>query len=364
MQPLQRRTAHAGILPPHVLEAIARSGNATERRLALETLAIDSGVRSARVARAALAPSLGAGGPHRNRRVYSAGGGSTLPGRLARSEAERPTGDAATDEAYDGLGATFDFYWNVLGRDSVDGAGSTLEATVHFGINYDNAFFNGTEMIFGDGDGRLFNRFTIGVDIVGHELTHAITTREANLVYRDQAGALSESLADVFASLIRQYVHVPQQTAAQADWLIGAGLFTPAVAGAALRSLKAPGTAYDDPVLGRDPQPAHMDGYVVTSGDDGGVHINSGIPNHAFYLCAVAFGGLAWERAGRIWYEALVDDRLVGAASFAAFASLTAEAAARAFGEAERATVLEAWRQVGVAPAPTRRKPPARVVAR
>ena len=171
---------------------------------------------------------------------------------------------------------------------------------MHYGRGYDNAFWDGTQMVFGDGDGTVFNRFTIAVDVIGHELTHGVTEHTAALVYQGQSGALNESISDVFGSLVKQ--QALGQDAAAADWLIGAGLFTAQVKGVALRSMKAPGTAYDDPQLGKDPQPATMADYVETTDDNGGVHLNSGIPNHAFYLAATAIGGHAWEvrRAGLV----------------------------------------------------------------
>jgi len=223
-----------------------------------------------------------------------------------------------------------------------------LNATVHFGQDYDNAFWNGQQMVFGDGDGDLFNRFTIAIDVIGHELTHGVTEDEAQLVYFFQPGALNESVSDVFGSLVKQ--RMLNQTADQADWLIGAGLFTANVNGVALRSMKAPGTAYDDPVLGKDPQPAHMNDFVYTFQDNGGVHINSGIPNHAFYLAATAIGGNTWERAGRIWYETLRDPRLQPFWGFRRFARLSITVAGRLFGDggAEQQAVREAWRNVGI----------------
>jgi Zn-dependent metalloprotease len=250
------------------------------------------------------------------------------------------------NEAYDGLGATFDFYWTVYHRNSIDDEGLPLNATVHYGTRYDNAFWNGQQMVFGDGDGELFNRFTISLDVIAHELTHGVTGDEARLVYLGQAGALNESVSDVFGSLVKQYAR--RERAADADWLIGAGLFTAKVHGVALRSMKAPGTAYDDPLLGRDPQPATMDGYVRTQADDGGVHTNSGIPNHAFYLAAIALGGYAWEKAGRIWYETLRDKRIKPTATFRQFARLTVQNAAHFFGSAERQAVAAAWAEVGI----------------
>jgi Zn-dependent metalloprotease len=175
-----------------------------------------------------------------------------------------------------------------------------------------------------------------------------VTQDEAQLVYFYQPGALNESISDVFGSLVKQ--RSLNQTADQADWLIGAGLFTANVNGVALRSLKAPGTAYDDPVLGKDPQPAHMSEYLNTFQDNGGVHINSGIPNHAFYLAATKIGGFAWEKAGRIWYETLRHPQLRSNWGFVRFARLTVTVAGQLLGESstEQHAVRDAWGAVGV----------------
>jgi Zn-dependent metalloprotease len=222
-----------------------------------------------------------------------------------------------------------------------------LDSTVHYGEKYDNAFWNGQQMVYGDGDGNFFNRFTISLDIIGHELTHGVTQYEAALAYRGQAGALNESMSDVFGSLVKQFAL--KQTAAQADWLIGAGLLSAKVKGVALRSMKAPGTAYNDPVLGKDPQPAHMKDYHKMISDNGGVHINSGIPNHAFYLLATALGGPAWERAGRIWYITL-RDKLRSRANFQTAANALYHTAGELFGASgpEQKAVYDAWGQVGI----------------
>jgi Zn-dependent metalloprotease len=224
---------------------------------------------------------------------------------------------------------------------------------VHYGQNYDNAFWNGQQMVYGDGDAdmpedeQLFNRFTIAIDVIGHELTHGVTQYEAKLVYSLQPGALNESFSDVFGSLVKQ--RALGQTANQADWLIGKGLFTANVSGEAIRSMKAPGTAYNDPVLGRDPQPAHMSNYVNTANDNGGVHINSGIPNHAFYVVATELGGNAWEKAGRIWYITL-RDKLQFSSNFQQAAALTFAVAGELYGTGslEQAAVRKGWDAVGI----------------
>jgi Zn-dependent metalloprotease len=342
-----------GVVPPHIIEALARSESPEQRDAAIATLSADASLRQARLMAQIWpgGPDVGAaaGPPRKNRRIFDAKNGSALPGVPVREEGAPASADVAVNEAYDGLGATWDLYADVYDRNSIDDAGMDLLASVHFMRDYDNAQWDGTRMVFGDGDGTVFNRFTIAVDVIGHELTHGVTAATANLTYADQSGALNESVSDVFGSLVKQFVARPQPSAGAADWLIGEGLFTDAVEGVALRSMKAPGTAYDDPQLGgRDPQPAHLDGFVTTASDNGGVHINSGIPNHAFYLVAIAFGGFAWERAGRVWYETLRDPQLSADARFSDFAAVTAATAARLLGvEAER-TVIGAWDEVGV----------------
>jgi len=339
------------ILPPELLRRIARNGNARQRDAALDTLAVDHTLRLGRATWQLLDAGtrrglFGMGAPSKQRSVYDAHAAEALPGRLVRAEGAPAGGDVEVNEAYDGLGATFDFFADVYDRNSIDDEGLHLDASVHYGRRYDNAFWNGQQMVFGDGDGDLFNRFTISLDVIAHELTHGVTGDEARLVYVGQAGALNESVSDVFGSLVKQYAR--RQSADAADWLIGEGLLTASVHGVALRSMKAPGTAYDDPVLGRDPQPSTMDGYVRTSEDDGGVHTNSGIPNHAFYLAAIALGGYAWERAGRIWYETLRDRRLKPTATFRQFARLTVQNATHFFGASERKAVAAAWAEVGI----------------
>lgn len=338
--------ALCSIVPPHILESIVVHGSPEERRAALATLARSERFRQRRDLLARIVPLSPPAGEE-SRTVFDAGHRTKLPGRRIRAEGDPPSGDPAVDEAYDGAGATYDLYFQVYDRNSIDGRGMRLDSSVHYGSGYDNAFWNGTQMVYGDGDGRLFERFTKAVDVIGHELTHGVTGHEANLDYSDQPGALNESISDVFGSLVKQ--RVLGQTAEEADWLIGEGLFTSRVQGVALRSMKAPGTAYDDPVLGKDPQPADMNDFVVTSEDDGGVHINSGIPNRAFYLAAIAIGGNAWEKAGQIWYVA-VRDLLRRDSDFAAAASLTARAAAGLYGSGspEERAVVDAWKVVGV----------------
>jgi len=294
------------------------------------------------------------GSPDPDRVISDAEQREVLPGRRVRREGEVASGDTAVDEAYDGLGAAFDFLWDAFDRASVDGRGGTLAATVHYGERYDNAFWNGERMVFGDGDGEVFQGFTGSITVIAHELGHGVVEDSGGLDYQGQSGALNESIADVFGALTEQ--HSLGQSAGEASWLIGEGIFTDAVQGSALRSMSAPGTAYDDDVLGRDPQPAHMRDYVETTEDNGGVHINSGIPNKAFHLAATALGGRAWERAGCVWYLTLTGGTLARDADFAAFAAATTATAAAEYGEnsEEAEAVRTAWAAVGVTSGVTR----------
>jgi hypothetical protein len=289
-----------------------------------------------------------AAAPGPQRAIHDAEHETALPGGLIRSEGDPEVADAAVNESYDGLGATWSLFHECFGRDSIDGAGLPLISTVHFDRDYANAFWNGEQMVFGDGDGVIFGSFTSSIDITGHELTHGVVQHAAGLVYQDQPGALNESLCDVFGSLAKQ--HHLGQAATDADWIIGAGIFTEGVAGVGIRSLAQPGSAYDDPRLGRDPQPSHMSDYVDTEDDNGGVHINSGIPSHAFYLVASTLGGNAYEDPGRIWYTTLTSGNLPATCTFDQFAAATQQTADTLFGpdSLQAQAVTTAWTRVGV----------------
>jgi len=188
------------------------------------------------------------------------------------------------------------------------------------------------------------------IELIATRITRELAlASHGGLGYTGETGALNEHISDAFGILIKQYSH--EQLARQSDWIIGHGLFTKTVNGRGLRSMANPGTAYDDPVLGRDPQPAHYNDYVVTDEDNGGVHINSGIANRAFYLVASEASRFAWDLTGRIWYMALTSG-LSSKATFADFAGATIAAAAHIcgrFGRVHR-LVIDAWAAVGVVP--------------
>ena len=230
--------------------------------------------------------------------------------------------------------ATWKFYYELFGRNSIDNLGMIIQQYIHYDRKYDNAFWDGRRMIYGDGDGEIFGSFTGDIDIIGHELTHGVTQYEANLEYHGQAGAMNESFSDIFGVLIKQ--RVLNQDAKTADWLIGENVLLGDQY--ALRSMKAPGTGYKNhPQIGDDPQPATMDEYVdlpdTDQGDWGGVHYNSGITNFAFYVTAYNMGGFAWEKAGKIWYSALTDKSLQQNATFIDLKNLTLNIAGKLYGE-------------------------------
>lgn len=338
-----------GFVPPYLIahlteqapdERVERSGERTVR--------VDADLRTQRTPRAPRPVSDG--DVDGTKVIYSAGNTETLPGTRVRGDDEPPSGDTAVDEAYLSTGQVHGMFAEEFQRDAIDGAGSTVTVTVHYGQDYDNAFWNGDQLVFGDGDGTVFERFTKPPDVLYHEFTHGVTQYAAGLTYAGQSGALNESVSDCFASMCKQ--GVLGQSSDEADWLIGQGLFKPDINATALRSMKAPGTAYDDPRIGKDPQVGSMDDYVDTTDDNGGVHINSGIPNRAFYLAATSIGGNSWEAPGQIWYAALTGDGLTQSTDFAGFAQATIRAAASLFGAGSReaSAVTEAWSSVGVSP--------------
>jgi Zn-dependent metalloprotease len=342
------------IVPPHVLREIAANGTPSQREYALRNFTMSEQMRGQRLGMISLSSLIAAGvSDSKQRSVYDAKQGSSLPGIVVRREGDPQSSDVDVDEAYDGAGLTYDLFHDIYGRRSIDNNGMHLDSTVHYQKGYDNAFWNGQQMVYGDGDEdlpldeQIFNRFTISIDVIGHELTHGVTQYEAGLVFWDQPGALNESFSDVFGSLVKQYQG--RQVAAEADWIIGEGLLTANVKGVGLRSMKAPGTAYNDPVLGKDPQPAHMKDYVQTTSDSGGVHINSGIPNHAFYVTATEMGGYAWEKAGLIWYITL-KNKLAARADFQEAARQTFQVAGEQFGAGglEQQAVKKGWAEVGL----------------
>jgi len=319
-------------VPPHVLEYMAKASGETVRESSRDAARLsmiqDNQIRASRAGQVIdvatlvnareglMAPQPGTAG----RSIYSCVNKWVPPYLLERGEGDPVTADEAGNAAYDIGGSVRDYYKNKLGRNSIDNLGLNQVHNVHFGVNYMNAFWDGTQMTYGDGDGTVFINFTKDPDVIGHELTHGVTQYTAGLQYFGQSGALNESMSDVFGTVIQQAIE--GTTADDADWLIGNGIMGPYLAGEALRSMKAPGTAYDNGFMGKDPQPEHMSHYFYGAADNQGVHINSGIPNRVFYLVAIDIGT---DKAALIWYATL--QRLWPNALFGDFAYVLADSA-------------------------------------
>jgi len=337
-------------LPPYIMERLAEAPDPAVRRVARAAIEADSEARTTRALYSCMAAMAAVPSPKggKHRLVYDLRHrpSSLLPGRLVRSEGNGPVKDAAVNEAYVGTGHVYDFLRRVFGRNSLDDRGMSLISSVHVGKKYNNAFWNGEQMAFGDGDGRIFRRFTRSLDVIGHELSHGVIAHTANLEYWGESGALNEHFADVFGVLVRQWIR--GETVGRGDWTVGREIFGPAVKARGLRSFKAGKAFEDDPYLGTDPQPKHMDDFYRGDKDRGGVHLNSGIPNHAFYRTAKSLGGRAWERAGKIWYGALL--RLKARDGFETAAIMTARVAAELFPRSRKTprAVAEGWRAVGI----------------
>jgi bacillolysin len=204
--------------------------------------------------------------------------------------------DGAAVDAHYYAGLTYDYYKDTYGRNSYDNKGAALKSTVHYGRSYNNAFWNGQQMVYGDGDGTTFIPLSGGLDVVAHELTHAVTDFSSDLVYQYESGALNEAISDIFGTLAEFHDNNDP------DFEIGEDIYTPNKAGDALRSMSDP-TKYGDP--------DHYSVRYTGTSDNGGVHINSGIINKAAYLLSeggshygVSVPGIGTEKLGAIFYRA------------------------------------------------------------
>ncbi|WP_064092949.1 M4 family metallopeptidase [Rossellomorea aquimaris] len=258
----------------------------------------------------------------------TASNGSSLPGYYTVDSGNTwyAYSQAAEVDAHAYAGKVYDYYKNTHNRNSYDNNGATIRSTVHYGSNYNNAFWNGSQMVYGDGDGSTFTSLSGALDVVAHELTHAVTERTAGLQYQYQSGALNESFSDVFGYFLDP-----------GDYLLGEDIYTPGVSGDALRSLS-------DPT--RFGQPAHMNNYVNTSSDNGGVHTNSGIPNKAAYNTISSIGK---TKAEKIYYRALTV-YLTPTSNFSYARAALLQSAADLYGSGSSTynSVKSAWDAVGV----------------
>lgn len=347
------------IVPPEVLDKISK--NAPERatrEAARRSLITTQQMAAKRELAPVPQPHIG-----NEKREISDAKNTTSDGKTVRNEGDPDSADPTVNEAFFGLGNTYGLYLTAFGRDSLDNKALPLVGVVHYDKGFDNAFYDATDNKMRFGDGSFFNAFTRDLTVTAHELTHGVTEYTAKLNYQGQSGALNESMSDVFGVLAEQYAY--GQDAAHAAWLVGAKLCEGKIQGRALRDMLNPGTAYDDPVIGKDPQGADMAHYDPTSQDNGGVHINSGIPNRAFALAAIERGGNAWETIGKVWYTALTT-KVGPTTNFQQFADITLAVASDLYGSSspEAAAILHGWATVGIkavqpSPGPTPTPTPA-----
>ena len=337
------------IVPPSVLKRFASDASlhADTRKAFADTGALEAAWRKLREAhnvatRSVLAQAVGgvaiAAAPAVT--VYDCQNTTSEPGTPVPNPGA--SADGSAKRAFNETTGVAKFYQDCFGRNSVDNSGMTLMSSIHYGSKYNNAFWNGRQMTYGDGDGQIFIDFTMSNDVIGHELTHGVTQYTAGLTYADEPGALNESISDVFGSMFRQWEN--KQTVDKADWLIGSGIMGPAAQQrgyTCLRDMADPGAKHC-----LSPQPVDYKHYVP----GGDPHVNSGIPNRGFYEIAKAIGGNSWEKAGKIWYAALTSKKATKSMKFKAFAKLTVSAAKTLFAAdaSIAAAVTKGWKTVGV----------------
>ena len=287
--------------------------------------------------------------------------------QLLRGEGDDSSGDAAVDKCYEFFGDAFKFFYEVFNRNSIDDKGLMLIGLVHYGTHVPNANWDNTLKLLWFGDGFLkdpyddtkpapsykgyFGSFSKSIEIVAHELMHGITNALTSLNYYGESGALSEHLSDAFGLMVKHYTL--KQKVDEADWLLGQDIILPELPHMAFRSFKNPGSAYRLPGdAGHDEQVAKMKDYKNIKNEDGGAHINSGIPNHAFYLAAIKIGGYSWEKLGRVWWKTLKEGDIPKFCKFKQFALKTVDFA-REEGDNVQNAITEAWQAVGVLQPPS-----------
>lgn len=339
------------IIPSKVLQRFSRDRklSAKSRKAFADTARFEKEWREVRAARTRLSlvaqevlPSQLAAAPLGRPAVtvFNCHNGTALPGTLMPKS--KTSSDATAKRAFVETTAVAKFYKKLFSRNSIDNAGMALLSSIHFSVRYNNAFWNGNQMTYGDGDGNIFIDFTKGNDVIGHELTHGVTQHSLGLSYSDQPGGLNESVSDVFGSMFRQWQ--ANEDVTSTDWLIGKDIMGPGALArgfTCLRDLSNPAAAHC-----LSPQPTKFSQYH----DGMDPHESSGIPNFAFYKAAMAIGGKSWKKAGKIWYEALTGSGPNPNMKMGAFANQTRSLAGSLFPSepAVKAAVDSAWTAVGL----------------
>lgn len=352
-----RHVEHVGgctcfIIPEGVLERFAQDKKLTaqQRQYFVDAVRLERDWRRARAATAKFATlsrsilpsavSVIAAAAAPSVLVFDCGHGVTLPGtQIANPGA---SADGSAKRTFDETTAVVDFYQTVFGRNSLDNAGMTLLSSIHFSVNYNNAGWNGSQMKYGDGDGNIFIDFTNSNDVIAHELAHGVTQFTSGFAYTNQAGGLNESMSDVFGSMFRQWR--ANQTVNTADWLIGKEILGPGATARGFTCLRDMANPAATHCLA--PQPTKFSQYH----DGMDPHESSGIPNLAFYKAATAIGGRSWEKAGKIWYQALIGFAPSPNMKMTVFANRTRKLAGTLFPAepAVKTAVDNAWKAVGL----------------
>lgn len=335
------------IIPPDVLKKLASDRKMSDkvRAAARNTAKVSAQMRLLR--EQSLALTVAAGAAARPMRalakapaitVYDCRHHQTLPGALVAKPGTAK--DATAKRAFKETTAVAAFYRTVFKRNSVDAAGMTLLSSVHYGVDYDNAMWNGTQMVYGDGDNALFIDFTSGNDVIGHELTHGVTQHSLQLGYSGDAGGLNESLSDCFGSMFRQWQ--ARQDAASADWLIGSDILGPTAKKKGYTCLRNMADPADKHCIA--PQPVKYS--QITKGMD--PHYSSGPPNLAFCLACKGAGGKSWEKVGQVWYRAMTGFGPSPKMKMKDFAARTRSLAGSMFDKTVAGAVDKAWKAVGL----------------
>ena len=329
------------IVPASMLEKIIKEGNQEQRESAVYNLKVSQLLRGMRIVNNRnRSIGLMSAFEEKRRVIYDmehSDDEGRLPGTVVRTEGQKDTGDFSADDCYKNTGWVYDFYYEVFGRNSINDRGMPMVSSVNFGDKFDNAFWNGQQMTYGDGSGKIFREDSLtALDVTAHELTHGVTqfSTPQDLNYKNQAGGLNESYSDCFGIMCKQWVE--KQSAADSDWLIGAGIM---IEGKALRSMKNPGTAnpFDDQIDNVKNYRNGMD-----------PHKTSGPPNKAFYLACTKVGGNSWEKVGKAWYATYPN--LPFNCTFQIAADFIFQAAGNLFGEGSdvQTAIQDAWHEVGV----------------
>lgn len=295
------------LLPPYITDALSRKGNNS----ALSTHITTQGIRANRTLLSATKPVLEdieLSKATINRRIYSAEGSEILPGRLVWKEGNDEPQQIQVKEVAEHQQIIFDCLREVFNYTGIDGRGTTAIAVVNYGDGYVNACWNGEALLYGNGNGQEFGRFTSSLSVSAHETGHAVQQNRNSIGYEGQNGAINEHLSDFIAAVVDQWNQ--NQTTGEATWLVGAEIFSPWMRSPQVRAVRdfaSPGSAYDSKILGgKDPQVGHMNAIYRGERDGGGLHINSGILNLAFFTAAVELGGYVWESGiADVWWQAM-----------------------------------------------------------